>query len=88
MHLFQENRGPKTIFGNMEHRKTNFQFLVNRGTSHNEFREQVTLSERASILGSKYTFLKSKPILTLFLRVMSAGRHANNLLKCITVCHH
>ena len=27
------NRGTKTIFGNGDHKKTNFQFLGNRGTS-------------------------------------------------------
>ena len=37
-HLFQGNkdqnlRGTKTILGNREHKKTNFRFLGNRGTS-------------------------------------------------------
>ena len=30
---FEGNRGTKTILGNMEHKKTNFRFLGNRGTS-------------------------------------------------------
>ena len=30
---FEENRRRKTIFGNREYKKTNFQFLGNRGTS-------------------------------------------------------
>ena len=31
---FEGNRGTKTILGNREHKKTNFRFLGNRGTSH------------------------------------------------------
>ena len=30
---FEGNRGTKTILGNMKHKKTNFRFLGNRGTS-------------------------------------------------------
>ena len=30
---FEGNRGTKTILGNREHKKTNFRFLGNRGTS-------------------------------------------------------
>ena len=30
---FEGNRGTKTILGNREHKKTNFQFLGNRGKS-------------------------------------------------------
>ena len=30
---FEENRGTKTILGNREHKKTNFRFFGNRGTS-------------------------------------------------------
>ena len=33
MPTFEGNRGTKTILGNREHKKTNFQFLGNRGTS-------------------------------------------------------
>ena len=41
---FEGNRGTKTILGNREHKKTNFRFLGNRGTSQFFFkgtREQV-----------------------------------------------
>ena len=31
---FEGNRGTKTILGNREHKKTNFRFLGNSGTSH------------------------------------------------------
>ena len=37
---FEGNRGTKTILGNREHKKTNFQFLGNRGTSQFISREQ------------------------------------------------
>ena len=37
-HLFQGNRGTKTILGNKEHKKTNFRFLGSRGTNKFNFR--------------------------------------------------
>ena len=33
MSNFEGNRGTKTILGNGKHKKTNFRFLGNRGTS-------------------------------------------------------
>ena len=38
---FEGNRGTKTILGNREHKKTNFQFLGNRGKSQYFF-SQIT----------------------------------------------
>ena len=37
---FEGNRGTKSILGNREHKKTNFHFLGNRGTSQFISREQ------------------------------------------------
>ena len=41
MQNFEGNRGTKTILGNREHKKTNFLFLGNRGTSQFISGEQI-----------------------------------------------
>ena len=40
---FEGNRGTKTILGNRKHKKTNFRFLGNRGTSQFISGEQANL---------------------------------------------
>ena len=48
---FEGNRGTKTILGNREHKKTNFRFWGNRGTSQFSSREQ---GNRYPPLGGPY----------------------------------
>ena len=56
---FEGNRGTKTILGNREHKKTNFRFLGNRGTSQFISGEQGNRYPpgRASILANCVSYV-------------------------------
>ena len=62
MSNFKGNRGTKTIMGNRDHKKTNFRFLGNRGTSQFITAEQGNRSTPVESLTSAQLAIYMGPI--------------------------
>ena len=80
---FEGNRGTKTILGNREHKKTNFRFLGNMGTSQFISGEQGNKYPppppgRDSIVGNIFDSFMTVNIQAFYILVMHEGnqRHA------------
>ena len=72
---FEGNRGTKTILGNREHKKTNFRFLGNRGTSQFISGEQGNWYPPPPLGGPQYN---------IFYSALNIYNNVNSLHKKLT----